>query len=73
MADIKPMGTATTIATRDHQGASKKWYGTKLPDEPTWSSRMAVWGLNQAKYKIKEGTDLQMNRLKQLIQNNAYV
>ena len=40
------MGTATTMAIAEISAVPKKT-GTapKAPEEPTWSARMAIWGL----------------------------
>ena len=47
MADIRPTGTATTMAMAEIISVpAKTGTAPKAPEEPTWSSRMAIWGLH---------------------------
>jgi hypothetical protein len=47
MADIKPKGTATSIAMPEIIAVpAKTGIAPKAPEEPTWSVRIAIWGLH---------------------------
>ena len=63
MADIKPMGTATNIAmTETSMVPVSKGTTPKAPDEPTWSARIAVCGL-QLKPNRKSVTGTRSKKL----------
>ena len=58
MADIKPIGTATTIAMKEISRVPvNRGTAPKAPEEPTWSARIAICGLQRnPKRKSVTGT-----------------
>ena len=47
LPDINPMGTATHMAIPEiSMVPAKTGMAPNAPDEPTWSERIAVWGLH---------------------------
>ena len=58
MADIRPTGTATSMAMKEMSSVpTNSGMAPKAPDAPTWSARMAICGLHSVpKRKPVTGT-----------------
>ena len=56
MADMSPMGTATNMAMAETSRVPvNSGTAPKAPEAPTWSARMAVWGLHRVPKKNSRG------------------